>query len=306
MTDSGEATGLALEDEGLFVIENPDAVDSPVFFNSPHSGDSFPEAFLARSQLSPAQLRRASDLFVDDLVAPLVQAGLPLMRAMLPRSYIDLNREPLELDPRLIEGVLPVDANTRSLRVAGGLGTLPRVVGDQVEIYAGKISLDEAMARIAGCYVPYHLRLQQELAQRHARHNRVVLIDLHSMPSSGLPRGGRRLADVVIGDRFGASASTFLVDRLEMLLRDQGLSVDRNHPYAGGYITEHYGRPRFGWHAIQIEINRALYMDEVRLTPHSGFSVLSSALCGALLELSRLLLFDFDTTALHFSQKAAE
>jgi len=306
MTTPRQTTGLPSTDEGLYVIENAGALDSPVFFNSPHSGDVFPESFLARSQLAKPQLRRASDLFVDELVTPLVQAGLPLMRALLPRSYIDLNREPLELDPRLIEGVLPVDANTRSLRVAGGLGTLPRVVGDQVEIYSGKITLDEAMDRIAQAYVPYHLRLQQELALRHAHHGRVVLIDLHSMPSSGVPRGGRRLADVVIGDRFGASAAPWLVDRLEILLRDAGLNVERNHPYAGGYITEHYGRPRFGWHAIQIEINRALYMDEVRLVPHQGFSVLSSVLSSALIELSRLLLFDFDTTALHFSQKAAE
>lgn len=291
---------------GLFAIENVENAATPVFLNSPHSGDAFPAAFLARAQLSKTQLRRASDLFVDELVAPAVRAGLPLMRALLPRSYIDLNREPLELDPRLIEGVLPFDANTRSLRVAGGLGTIPRVVSEQAEIYAGKITLDEAMDRISGAYVPYHLRLKQELAARQALHGHVVLVDLHSMPSGGLPRSGRPLADIVIGDRFGASAAAGLVEYLEGLFCDAGYSVERNHPYAGGYIAEHYGRPRFGWHAIQIEISRALYMDEARLVPHSGFIVLSEALSSILSEFSRFALFDFNTTALHFSQKAAE
>ncbi len=301
-----ETADLPAPEPGLFVIENPDALATPLFLNSPHSGDCFPPAFRRRSQLTLQQLRRASDLFVDDLVAPALSAGLPLMRALLPRSYVDLNREPLELDPRLIEGVLPPEANPRSLRVAGGLGTLPRLVGDQIEIYAGKIPLEEAMARIAQAYVPYHLRLQRELAARHARHGAVVLADLHSMPSGGTQRAGRKLADVVIGDRFGTSAEPRLVECLEGLLRDNGLNCERNHPYAGGYITEHYGRPGHGWNAIQIEINRALYMDEARMEPNGGFSALSGVLGEVLVAFSQFLLFDFDVTALHFPQKAAE
>jgi N-formylglutamate amidohydrolase len=306
MTRLPDPEGAPEGEEGLFVIENVLAQDMPVFLNSPHSGEVFPQAFVERSQLALHQLRRASDLFVDELFAPAVRAGLPMMRALLPRSYVDLNREPLELDPRLIQGALPVDANTRSLRVAGGLGTVPRVIGDQIEIYAGKLSLDEVLARIQHAYVPYHLRLYQELAQRVARHGAVLLLDMHSMPSSGVPRGGRPLPDVVIGDRYGGSAETGLVSRLEGLLKAAGLKVERNQPYAGGYITEHYGRPRHGWHAIQIEINRALYMDEVRLEPHSGFSFLSGLLSDAVIALSEGKLFDFDTSALHFSQKAAE
>lgn len=293
-------------DDGIYVIENADALDSPFFLNSPHSGDDFPSAFLTRSQLGLGQLRRASDLFVDDLVAPAVHTGLPLMRALRPRSYIDLNREPLELDPRLIEGALPVDANTRSLRVAGGLGTLPRVIGDQIEIYAGKLTLAEALARIDEAYVPYHQRLRAELAARHARHGAVVLLDLHSMPSSGAWRGGSGPADIIIGDRFGASAHGMLVNRLEEALTRAGFRVERNQPYAGGYITEHYGRPRLGWHAVQIEINRALYMDEARLSLHAGFERVSRLLSAVLVEISRGGLFDSHTTALHFSQKAAE
>lgn len=289
-----------------FILEGEEHRTTPLFLNSPHSGDVFPPHFLARSQLSRAALRRASDLYVDSLFRPLVATGLPLMSARLPRSYLDLNREPLELDPRLISGNLPVDANTRSLRVAGGLGTIPRVIGDQVEIYAGKLPLEEALARIEAHYVPYHLRLHRELARRHRDHGMVLLLDLHSMPSQTLPRPHRSMPDLVIGDRFGSSAATVLVERLEHLARCAGFRVERNQPYAGGYITEHYGRPGLGWHAIQIEVNRALYMDEARLEPHDGFAGLSAALCEIVAQLVAEQAFDSRKTALHFSQKAAE
>lgn len=295
-----------LPPEGVFALERGDAMDSAFFLNAPHSGEFFPSSFLERSQLSRDSLRKASDLYVDQLVMPAVEAGVPLMRATLPRSYLDLNREPFELDPRLIAGPLPIDANTRSLRVAGGLGTIPRVIGDQVEIYAGKLSIEEAMQRIEYVYVPYHLRLGRELAARHARHGHVVLIDLHSMPSLSAGRGSRPLPDIILGDRFGGSCLPALTERLEELARGMGLRVERNQPYAGGYITEHYGRPMFGWHAVQIEINRALYMDEASLLPHGGFAAFSAAITALILAVVETKAFDFDTTALHFSQKAAE
>lgn len=287
-------------------IEGEHLCGTPVFLNSPHSGDLFPPHFLARSQLSRALLRRASDLYVDSLFRPMVAAGIPMMSAYLPRSYLDLNREPLELDPRLIAGPLPMDANTRSLRVAGGLGTIPRVIGDQVEIYAGKLSLDEALSRIEQAYVPYHVRLHRELAQRHQQHGMVLLIDLHSMPSLSPPRVGRALPDLILGDRFGTSSALGYVEHLEFLAREAGFRVERNQPYAGGYITEHYGRPDVGWHAIQIEVNRALYMDEASLEPHEGFHAVSEALCQLLAKFVADQAFDSRKTALHFSQKAAE
>lgn len=293
--------------EGVYTIENATALETPFFLNSPHSGEMFPPEFLARSQLRREVLRKASDLYVDRLFAPVVTAGLPLMRALMPRSYLDLNREPLELDPRLIAGVLPVEANTRSLRVAGGLGTVPRVIGDQVEIYAGKITLEEALARIARAYVPYHMRLHRELALRHGRHGAVVLLDLHSMPSQSLSRA---MPDIVLGDRFGGSCVASLMSEAEKVFRAVGFRVERNQPYAGGYITEHYGRPDLGWHALQIEVNRALYLDEARLEMHAGFVGAAEALSGAVAKLvaavAETKLFDFHKTALHFLQKAAE
>ncbi len=295
-----------LPGEGIYSIEGAGAMATPFFLNSPHSGEFFPPSFLARSQLPRETLRRASDLFVDELFRPAVAEGIPMMRALLPRSFVDLNREPFELDPRLISGQLPIDANTRSLRVAGGLGTVPRVIGDQIEIYAGKIALEEALQRIEYVYLPYHLRLHRELAARHARHGHVVLLDLHSMPSQSLPRAARQMPDIIFGDRFGTSCAPGLIERAEALARGLGFRVERNQPYAGGYITEHYGRPVLGWHALQIEINRALYMDEARLEPHAGFAAVSGALAGLVGALSDIEPFDNRTTVLHFSQKAAE
>lgn len=291
---------------GIYAIEGEGALGSTVFLNSPHSGDHFPDAFLAQSQLARETLRRASDLFVDRLFLPATRAGVPMMRALLPRSFVDLNREPFELDPRLIAGALPPEANTRSLRVAGGLGTVPRVIGDQIEIYSGKISLEEALGRIERAYVPYHLRLHRELAARHQRHGKVVLVDLHSMPSQSGPRPTRPMADLVIGDRFGASAEPALVETVEQAARALGFRVERNQPYAGGYITEHYGRPMLGWHAVQIEVNRALYMDEQRLEPHAGFASTSEALVGIIRALVAFEAFGEGKSALHFSQNAAE
>ena len=261
-----------------FSVLLPTGAPGPWLLNSPHSGDDFPEEFLLRSQLSRQILRRASDLFVDQMIAPMRAYGATVMHAHLPRSFLDLNREPLELDPRLIAGILPAEANTRSLRVAGGLGTVPRVIGDQIEIYAGKITLAEALRRIEQHYVPYHLRLRDEMSALHARHGHVVLIDCHSMPSSSGPNPYRAMPDIILGDRFGTSCAPELTCAFEQLAASAGLSVERNQPYAGGYITEAYGRPAQGRHALQIEINRALYMDEASLTPHAGFEALSTAL----------------------------
>lgn len=298
--------GATVETAEVFTILHPEGEANRFVINSPHSGDHFPEAFLARAQLSREALRRASDLYIDRLVRPALEAGATVMQAMLPRSYLDLNREPFELDPRLIAGPLPMEANTRSLRVAGGLGTVPRVIGDQVEIYAGKITLDEAMARIEQCYLPYHRRLHQLLASHRAVHGEVVLIDMHSMPSSGAARASRPLADIILGDRFGSSCDGALIAKAEQALRAEGFDVERNQPYAGGYITEYYGRPTVGWHAVQIEISRSLYMDETTLLPHQGFFALQNALQRAFCEIFSLMPFEKRTTDLQFYQKAAE
>jgi len=244
-------------------------------FNAPHAGAVYPGAFLIASRLDSLTLRRSEDAFVDALFAGVTELGAPLMSARFPRAYLDLNREPYELDPRMFEGRLPPFANTRSMRVAGGLGTIPRIVADGQEIYRGRLSVDEALRRIEWLYKPYHRALRQ-LVQRTARtFGRAVLIDCHSMPSTSLNREDVPKADIVLGDRYGTSCASLLTNLVEAALRARGYTVVRNKPYAGGFITEHYGEPAAGRHALQVEINRALYMDERTLGRKAGFADLA-------------------------------
>ena len=248
-----------------YEILEPAEWRGPVVFNSPHSGNVYPRAFLTASRLEMAELRRSEDSFVDELCLGVVRRGYPLMRAHFPRCYVDVNREPYELDPRMFEGRLPSFANTRSMRVAGGLGTVARVVGDAQEIYGQRIPVDDAIRRIEGLYKPYHRGLRRLFTRVHRDFGAAVLIDCHSMPSSAG-------ADVVLGDRYSTSCVAAVAETIESTLRAQGYSVSRNKPYAGGFITEHYGNPAAGLHAIQLELNRALYMDERRFERSASFA----------------------------------
>jgi N-formylglutamate deformylase len=200
------------------------------------------------------------------------------MRAHFPRAFLDVNREPYELDPRMFDGRLPAFANTRSLRVAGGLGTIARVVGDAREIYDRRLPVDEALNRIELFYKPYHRTLRQLIVQAQRRFGAAVLLDCHSMPSSANGREERPRADVVLGDRYGTSCAPAVTDVIDESLRASGYLVIRNKPYAGGFITEHYGDPAAGQHAVQIEINRALYMDEHEYRKSANFAAVRSDL----------------------------
>ncbi len=267
-----------LEFDPPFVIAEPARHAIPFVFNVPHAGAIYPDAFLTASRLDAHALRRSEDAYVDALFGDVVTLGAPLMAARFPRAYLDVNREPYELDPRMFEGRLPPFANTRSMRVAGGLGTVPRVVADGQEIYRGRLTVEEALRRVEWLYKPYHRALRQ-LVQRTARQfGHAVLIDCHSMPSTSLGREEGIKADMVLGDRYGTSCATALTDSVEAALRARGYIVVRNKPYAGGFITEHYGEPVLGRHALQIEINRSLYMDERTLTKRDGFEMLGADL----------------------------
>ena len=267
--------------EPPFVVEEPARHSAPFIFNAPHAGAVYPATFLAASRLDPLALRRSEDAFIDMLFAGVVDLGAPLMAARFPRAYLDVNREPYELDPRMFSGRLPPFANTRSMRVAGGLGTIPRIVADGHDIYRGHLGPDEALRRIEWLYKPYH-RMLRHLMHRTARSfGHAVLIDCHSMPSTSLSREDGGKADFVLGDRYGTSCAGLLTDLVEVALRCHGYSVVRNKPYAGGFITEHYGEPALGRHALQIEINRALYMDERALAPKPSFQTLADNLCAA-------------------------
>lgn len=255
-----------------FEILEPSEWRSPIVFNSPHSGSVYPRSFLAAARLDLATLRRSEDSFVDDLLFGVVARGYPLMRAHFPRCYVDVNREPYELDPRMFDGRLPSFANTRSMRVAGGLGTVARVVGDAQEIYDQRIPVDDALRRIESLYKPYHRALRRLVTRVHRNFGAAVLVDCHSMPSGSGPKDDRPRADIVIGDRYGTSCVPVVSETIEATLRAAGYSISRNKPYAGGFITEHYGNPSAGLHAIQIEINRGLYMDERRYERARAFA----------------------------------
>jgi N-formylglutamate deformylase len=256
----------------------PKRTTNSVVFNSPHSGSVYPHAFLTASRLEVTTLRRSEDSFVDELALGVVERGYPLMRAHFPRCYVDVNREPYELDPRMFEGRLPSFANTRSMRVAGGLGTVARVVGDAQEIYGQRLTVDEALRRIEALYKPYHRALRRLVSRVHRDLGAAVLIDCHSMPSTTAAKEERPRADVVLGDRYGTSCAPAVSEAIEGTLRSLGYSVSRNKPYAGGFITEHYGNPAAGLHSIQLELNRALYMDERRYERSASFAQLGADL----------------------------
>src|SRR6476646_2017916 len=262
-----------------FEIMEPAAYRGPVLFNSPHSGSIYPREFLSVSRLDIGTLRRSEDSFVDALIGGVVTQGFPLMRAHFPRCFVDVNREPYELDPRMFDGRLPSFANTRSMRVAGGLGTVARVVGDAQEIYHQRIPIDDALRRIEGLYKPYHRALRRLLTRVHRDFGTAVLVDCHSMPSTAGTKDDRPRADVVLGDRYGTSCVPMVSEVIDATFRDLGYAVSRNKPYAGGFITEHYGNPAAGLHSIQIEINRALYMDERRYERSASFARLAGHIC---------------------------
>jgi N-formylglutamate amidohydrolase len=269
-------------------VLNPAHQTVPLVFASPHSGNRYPAEFIAASRLDPVTLRRSEDCFVDCLFAAAPEHGAPLLRALFPRAFIDPNREPFELDPAMFEDALPAYTNTASARVAAGLGTIARVVTNGQEIYRGKLRFAEAAERISAYYRPYHRALQDLLDETRKRFGCYLLIDCHSMPSIGGPMdpdAGRGRADFVIGDCFGTSCEDMVAATVEKTLRDMGYTVLRNRPYAGGFTTSHYGKPSAGLHAVQIEVNRALYMDESAIEAHAGLRPLSdkiTRLIGAL------------------------
>jgi N-formylglutamate amidohydrolase len=261
-----------------FQVTLPAVQTAPFVLCSPHSGSVYPESFLRLSRLSPLSLRKSEDCFVDELFASVAAEGAPMIAARFPRAYLDVNREPYELDPELFKDSLPDYANTQSVRVAGGLGTIARIVADGEEIYRQKMPLSAGLARVAQLYIPFHAALADLIEATRRRFGYAVLIDCHSMPSVSMaPAGGPR-PDIVLGDRFGASADCKITRFLKDQLTALGYEVQMNRPYAGGYITENYGRPGRDVHAVQIEINRGLYLDETAMRPTAGFDTLKANL----------------------------
>jgi len=248
------------------------APPTPLVFASPHSGRLYPEDMMSAAALDAVSIRRSEDAFVDDLIASAPGHGAAVITAGFARAYIDLNREPFELDPGMFADELPEFARSRTARVAAGLGAIARVVSEGQEIYRRKLTFAEARTRIDGAHKPYHVALAALIAEAQAAHGFAILVDWHSMPAAAARAGGReRPSDIVLGDRYGAACAGVLPSRVERELEGLGYRVARNTPYAGGYTTEHYGQPSRRVHALQVEMNRALYLDEATLTPTSGF-----------------------------------
>lgn len=279
-------------DRPAFETIRPRRLMAPVVFNSAHSGRDYPERFLQMTRLDHLSIRQSEDAYVDELFARAPHLGAPLLKAHFPRAYLDVNREPWELDPTMFVEPLSERFNTNSPRVAAGLGTLARIVAENKPIYRERLTLEDARMRIEGIYQPYHATLQRLLTQAHAAFGVAVLIDCHSMPR--LSRAGDRAApDIVLGDRYGTTCAPILVDLVEMAFSAAGLRVARNRPYAGGFATRTYGRPQHGVHALQIEISRHLYMNEVTLErsdSHAALRQLTDRLVAALIGLDPALL----------------
>lgn len=248
-----------------FTILEPADWTSPFLFASPHSGNVYVPSFVASSRLNRLALRRSEDAFVDELFGGVSDHGARLLSARFPRAYVDVNRADSEIDPTMFEARVPEPDDTKSARVTAGLGVIPKVVRDGVEIYNKRLPLEEAAFRLEAFYRPYHAALMRLLGETKARFGMAVLIDCHSMPP--VPNGH----DIVVGDRHGNACAPELSDRIEAALREAGFSVARNSPYAGGYTTSHYGHPAADIHAVQIELNRGLYLVEKRIEKSANY-----------------------------------
>jgi N-formylglutamate amidohydrolase len=266
----------------------PSALATPFVFASPHSGRRYPGDLLRMSRLDRHALRQSEDCYVDLLFDHAPQFGAPLLRALFPRAYVDVNRSRHELDPRMFADQLPRSVDARSNRVLAGLGVIPRIVADGKDIYGRKLNYFEARRRLAACYDPYHRAVGDLLAAALRKFGCAILIDCHSMPSAGVApfRDGDRRIDFVLGDRFGSSCAPALISLVEVSLARMGYHVSRNAPYAGGFVAAAYGRPTEGVHVLQVEINRALYLDEARLARTPGFDALKADMRGLIAEIA--------------------
>ncbi|WP_319824967.1 N-formylglutamate amidohydrolase [Thalassovita sp.] len=264
--------------KAAYRLTEPETRTTSVVFASPHSSREYPKSFLRQTVLDDHTIRSSEDAFVDQLFAAAPRFGAPLLEARAPRAFVDMNRSADELDPALVQGMRKVTYNPR---IMSGLGVVPRVVANSRCIYSGKLPLSEVQDRIRTYWHPYHERLQDLLADSHALFGEAILIDCHSMPHEALDslvRSGARRSEVVLGDRFGAAASAEVMEVIENAFRAEGLTVSRNAPFAGAYTTQHYGRPSRNQHVVQVEIDRALYMNEQLIRPNNNFRPLQEAL----------------------------
>ena len=283
---------IALEGFKLsHTLIRPDSITTlpttPLVLGSPHSGRNYPPSFLAQSGLSLNQLRQSEDCYVDRLLEPLTAFGIPLIAANFPRIYLDLNRGPDEWPPELSPSETFSEARPISPRARAGLGVVPLRIGPDTDIYPHAITGDLIQGRLDALYHPYHDDLRGLLQTAKAHNGHALLLDCHSMP--GHDASGQRRADMVLGNCYGDSCHAHTLDFIETVFTDLGYETVRNHPYAGGYITSHYGKPADNVEAIQIEINKDLYLNSATLEPHAGLAKLTVNMQAAILQIKEYL-----------------
>jgi N-formylglutamate amidohydrolase len=280
--------GALMPTNAAFTIERPHRRETSVIFSSPHSGRDYTADFLKTTLLDARMIRSSEDAYVDELFATAPACGAPLISARVPRAYLDLNRAPDELDPALIEGIARSPHNPR---VSSGLGVIPRVVANGRHIYRGKLPLAEAEARISQVWHPYHAALRRLVDESHAQFGEAILIDCHSMPHEAIEahaRPSQPRPDVVLGDRFGAAAGRDVMESIEAAFASAGLRVVRNSPFAGAYITQAYGRPSRRQHVVQVEVDRALYLNEATIELKPDFAAFQAVIAGVVAEIASI------------------
>lgn len=267
----------------------PKAVTTSVVFASPHSGRYYSADFQRGSVLDARTLRSSEDAYIDELIENAPDLGAQSLLAEYPRAFVDLNRAASELDPAVLTGMRR--ATIVNPRIASGLGVIPRVVANGRSIYRGKISLAHGQERLERVWHPYHARLEAILSATQRQFGHAILVDCHSMPHEALaahcPANGKR-PDIVLGDRFGAAADGAIVEAIEVAFQAVGLVVARNTPFAGAYIAQRYGRPAQGRHVVQIEIDRALYLDEENVARGPGFAQFQRVMAGVMTEIAEI------------------
>lgn len=281
-----------------FRISLPQGKAAPFIFASPHSGRHYPDSLIASTALPTHVLRQSEDAYVD-LLFSAARQSTPMIAAHFPRVFLDANRAENELDPDMFDGPLTLET-THTAHVAAGLGVIPRIVRENVEIHHYRLAPLEAHERLSRLYHPYHEALAALVAEAQARYGTVLLVDCHSMPSAG------NLADIVLGDRFGTALPDRLLHKLEVSFAAQGFSVTRNDPYAGGYTTARYSQPDNGIYAVQIEVNRALYLDENSVTPRETFDQVQTRIGAAITRFLRCDISRYCPAQSQIRQRAAE
>ncbi len=289
---------LKFDIKDKIVVRSPQKKILPLIVSSPHSGRNYPPDFVAASALTPLRLRSSEDSFVEDIFSYAPDLGASLIQALFPRVFVDVNRQPYELDPTMFSDFLPHYVITQNSRISAGLGTIARVVSNGERVYKNKLTFQEAEERINHFYRPYHDALQTLINNTKDEFGYCILLDCHSMPSGRIGTNNpsqskpSRLAEIVLGDCHGTSCHPHIMKSSNEFLTGCGFSVRRNIPYAGGFITRNYGKPKEGVHALQIELNRALYMDEQHIEPLEEIKPLRHAMTGFMEQLGKLVIPD--------------